>query len=141
MVTIKLPKEKSPDWFVPKLVIKSNTKILTFDDDLTVHQVWRERFDSVNKNIELIRFSNVLELRKFFSVHFADLDDTLFLMDYEILNQNVTGLDLIEDLGIQKQAVLVTSRFEETGIRKRCEIQKVKLIPKSMSAFVPIEIT
>ena len=65
----------------------------------------------------------------------------LFLMDYEISGSTESGLDLIETLGIQKQSILVTSRYEEKNIRERCESLGVRLIPKSMSGFVPIEIT
>jgi hypothetical protein len=38
------------------------------------------------------------------------------------------------------QAILVTSRYEETRIRERCEKLGVRLIPKPMAGFVPIEI-
>ena len=62
-------------------------------------------------------------------------------MDYEIAGASETGLDLIEQLGIQSQSILVTSRYEEPSIRDRCQRLGVSLIPKSMSGFVPIEIT
>ena len=62
-------------------------------------------------------------------------------MDYELICATETGLDLIEELGIQKQSILVTSHYEETEIRSRCEKQGILLIPKSMSGFVPIGIT
>jgi hypothetical protein len=61
-------------------------------------------------------------------------------VDYELLNQNATGLDVIEDLGIGTQAILVTSRYEEDKIRERCDRLGVRLIPKAMAGFVPIEI-
>ena len=61
-------------------------------------------------------------------------------MDYEIYGSKESGLDLIEELGLGAQAVLVTSRFDEAGIRGRCDRLGVKLIPKSMSGFVPIEV-
>ena len=62
-------------------------------------------------------------------------------MDYEIIGSPITGLDLIEELGIQNQSILVTSRYEDFLIQERCEILNVKLIPKSMSPFIPIEIS
>ena len=34
----------------------------------------------------------------------------------------------------------MASRYEEPAIRDRCEKLKIKLIPKSMSGFVPIEV-
>ena len=66
------------------------------------------------------------------------LEKTLFLVDYELLGQNVTGLDLVEGLSIERRSVLVTSRFDEEGIRGRCDKIGLKLIPKGMAGLVPI---
>jgi hypothetical protein len=49
-----------------------------------------------------------------------------------------TGLDLIENLKLNKVGILVTSRFEEENIQSRCQELELSLIPKSMAAFVPI---
>jgi hypothetical protein len=78
------------------------------------------------------------DLKAFYRKNFADLDEALFLMDYEIKNDSETGLDLIEQLGIAQQAILVTSRYEEKAIRQRCNRLQLKLIPKTMCGFVPI---
>ena len=142
-LTLLLPKEEAPDWFVPKIKLKNISKIIVFDDDQSIHQIWKGRFESVQveeTRLELIHFSTPVDLRKYFGQNFAELDDALFLMDYEILDHQNTGLDLIEELGIHSQSILVTSRYEENTIRTRCEKLGVKLIPKSMSGFVPIEV-
>jgi hypothetical protein len=49
-------------------------------------------------------------------------------------------LQIIEELGLGAQSILVTSRYEEAHIREKCERLGVKLIPKAMAGFVPIEI-
>ena len=140
-VTLNLPKQNAPTWFVPKVVLKSESTVVVFDDDQSIHQIWNGRIESrKNSQIKQIHFSSTNELRKYYGKNFADLGDALFLMDYEILNHKETGLDLIEELGIQSQSILVTSRYEEPAIRDRCEKLKIRLIPKSMSGFVPIEI-
>lgn len=61
-------------------------------------------------------------------------------MDYEIIGHKESGLDLIEQFGLQKQSILVTSRYEENEVIQRCEFLGVHLIPKNMSGFVPINI-
>ena len=142
-IKLELPKEEAPKWFVPKIKIKDISKIIVLDDDQSIHQIWKGRFDLIQeaeKRIELSHFSTPVDLRKYFGQYFAELDDALFLIDFEILNHKDTGLDLIEELGIHGQSILVTSRYEESSLRARCEKLGVKLIPKSMSGFVPIEI-
>ena len=143
-ISLNLKKENAPNWFVPKLEINQDTRIIVFDDDQTIHQIWKGRIESVStKEPRLIieHISTTHEFRKFFGRHFAELESAIFLMDYEIAGASETGLDLIEQLGIQSQSILVTSRYEEPSIRDRCQRLGVSLIPKSMSGFVPIEIT
>lgn len=68
------------------------------------------------------------------------ISDSIFLIDYELIGQRFTGLDLIEENKLGDRAILVTSRYEEPQIRKRCEKLGIRLIPKSMTGWVPIEV-
>lgn len=142
-VKVILPIERPPSWFVSKLKLKSNLKIVILDDDQSIHQIWDGRFDTFlksDRSITVEHFSTVDQLRSFYRLSYFDLDDVLFLVDYELNVDTTSGLDVIEQLGIQSQSILVTSRFEERLIRERCDSLGVKLIPKNMSGFVPIEI-
>ncbi len=64
--------------------------------------------------------------------------NVLYLFDYELLGQPSDGLTLISQLQIADCAILVTSRYEEPSIRKRCRELGVRLIPKGLAGFVPI---
>jgi hypothetical protein len=68
-----------------------------------------------------------------------EVEECLFLIDLEIIGQAESGLDLIEQLGIQDLSILITSHFDEHEVRQRCEDLGVRLIPKSMAGFVPIK--
>jgi anti-sigma regulatory factor (Ser/Thr protein kinase) len=139
-ITITLPRKEAPAWFVPELNTSEVSNIVIFDDDASVHQIWKNRLESsYNKSINFHHFSSPSELKQFYRKNFSELDETTFLMDYEISNNSETGLDLIEQLGIAGSAILVTSRYEENQIRERCERLKVKIIPKNMSGFIPIQ--
>lgn len=141
-VIITLPKVPEPSWFVSKLSLKMNQTVIVFDDDQSIHGLWDDKFEKINadKTLKIQHFNNPSDLKKFYRINFADIDEALFLMDYEINGTDETGLDVIETLGVQKQSILITSRYEEKHIRERCEKLGVKLIPKPMSGFVPIEI-
>jgi len=141
-VTITLPRERESAWFVPELVIHPHQSIIVFDDDQSIHQIWKERFDKFisNEKVNLHHFSTPQELKKFYGKNFVELDDVLFLMDFEISGSKDNGLDVIQELGIQRQSILVTSRYEEPEIRHRCDALSIRLIPKNMSGFVPIKI-
>jgi hypothetical protein len=139
-VRVILPKSEPPDWFVPKIKLSGLNKIIVLDDDPSVHEIWRRRFEQKvhSGQIELFNFSSAREFSGFYRQNFADLEDCLFLIDYEISSHGDTGLDVIENLGIQKQSVLVTSYYEDDIIRNRCARIGVKFIPKMMAGFVPV---
>lgn len=140
-VTIEIPAAKSPDWFVQKLFVPNSGKVLILDDDAGIHQIWQSRFEeagSKSSKVSLAHASTPKQADDF--IHQFGTPNTIYLFDYELLGSKVSGLDLIEKYQIQKQAVLVTSRFEEPSVRERCSRMGVKLIPKSMAAIVPIEI-
>lgn len=74
----------------------------------------------------------------------AQLNNTnniIYLIDYQLCQNDKNGLDIIEELHIQNQAILVTGSFDENLVRKRCESLRVKILPKTMISFVPIVIS
>ena len=140
---IRLEKAETPSWFVPKINLNRESTVISFDDDSSVHKIWRTRIDSfgeTSKNIILRSFLDPAGLMDYYRNNFVELENALFLIDYEILGTAHNGLDIIERLGIQASSILVTSRYDQPEIRERCQGLQVKLIPKSMSGFVPIEI-
>lgn len=141
IVTIKLPKTLTPDWFVEKIYFDTKTAFVSLDDDISIHQIWRGRLQSLSilgdTILEHISFTSAQEFLDWYN---STGRRAIFVVDYELLNQSRTGLDVIEELGIAKRSILVTSRYEEKAVRDRCERLGVKLIPKSMAGFVPIEI-
>jgi signal transduction histidine kinase len=136
----------SPNWFLNKICFDTSTQVVSIDDDLSIHQIWKGRFQSTqidNSPINHLTFTSGTDFRNWHTqskkLNTAK-NKMLFLFDYELLNQSSTGLDLIEELGIGEQSILITSRFEEENIKQRCEKLNVKLIPKTMAAYVPIQI-
>jgi len=142
-ITMSFPKAPPPNWFVEKLTLKTNMQLVSLDDDLSIHQIWKGRLQSLNSEsfgISLLSFTSGNEFENYIKTQVNDTVQKIFLVDYELLNQNMTGLDLIEKLDLGAKAILVTSRYEEEHIRSRCAKLGVRLIPKGMAGFVPIEI-
>lgn len=143
-MTISLKQQPAPAWFVDAIKIGSTSSLIVFDDDQTVHHMWDSRFEYIKKMLpefKIHHFKDRDELEKFYGKNFADLDDAIFLMDFEIHDQGISGLDLIEYLGIQGQSVMVTSHYEDETIRQRCLRLGVGIIPKPMAGFVKIKVS
>lgn len=135
-VVIKIPVIPHPRWFLPELVLTEKGSVVVMDDDESIHQTWRARFQALKvaeHGIEVLHFTNPDE----FSV---SRPDHLFLMDYEFVGHAENGIDLIQRLGIASSSVLVTSRYQEILSSSIFEKSCLRLIPKGLAAQVPIRI-
>jgi signal transduction histidine kinase len=142
-VVLLLPKAEAPAWFLSGLRIPPARPVVVLDDDASIHQIWRGRLhDSLefrkNGGV-LLHFSTPPEIRAWGKSHPSQLESALFLLDYELLGQAQTGLDVIRELQIGPRSILVTSRFDEPEIKAACTQLHVKLLPKGLAGFVPIE--
>ena len=135
-IDIYLKLAETPKWFPDQIDLSRKTTIVSLDDDLSIHQIWKNRISNsiVQKQIQS---GEVFE--KLVRENNANTGSTQFLVDYELLNQRKTGLDLIEELGIAHNSILVTSRYDDAEIQKRSELLGLKILPKSLAAFIPIQ--
>lgn len=140
-VTMWLKKQTPPVWFVERLNISRSQTIIALDDDNSVLQVWKQKFSNIihQNQIDLITFSNPEKLREWIRMNEDEKYSAFFLLDYELLGSTCTGLDLIEEFRLNENSILVTSRYEESAIRKRCEALGVKLLPKDMASLMPVQ--
>ncbi|MFA4904714.1 MAG: ATP-binding protein [Desulfobaccales bacterium] len=142
-VVIKLPKAAAPAYFVSELKLTPGLPVVVLDDDPGVHQIWRGRFESARTkehNIEDHHFSEPAPLRAWVKENPGQAGKAVCLFDYELSGFKETGLSLAEELGLCARTILVTSRSEEPRIIAECGRLGVRMIPKSLSDFVPIKI-
>lgn len=140
-VVLTLPRAEAPAWFVPELILSPQQTVVIVDDDVSIHHVWDERFESrllEQHDIHVQHFSSGTEAAQWYQSQ--PPNQPLFLCDYELLGEQTTGLDLIEQLAINDRAILVTSRYEEPVVQERCAKLGVRLIPKGLAGYVPIQI-
>jgi len=138
-VIITLNKESTPDWFVPEIFIDDETSVVVIDDDDSIHRVWDSRYELLEEmHNKLIHFSNSNDVSEFLANKNDINKKFLFLCDYEFLGDKRNGLNIIEENDIAKSSILVTSRYEEKEIREKCKQLGVKLLPKGLAGYVPI---
>lgn len=138
-VYLLLPLANSPAWFAKAIDLTNKKYLVSLDDDISIHQIWAGRLKGLGiEQLEHIKFQSSDTFEKYVNANISKLRQTLFLIDYELLNQPKTGLDIIEKLGLEKYTILVTSRYEEPDIQVRALRLKLPLLPKSLSGFVPI---
>jgi signal transduction histidine kinase len=140
-ITIFLPLSPVPDWFVSSLNFDDKTKIHIVDDDSSIHLLWNQRFH--DRRIKLpdmfFNFTSPEIFEAYIKSQTAGLDNALFLIDYEYVGSSRNGIQIISSNGIADRSILVTSRYDDQSIRAECIKNNIKVIPKSMSGFIPIE--
>lgn len=139
-VRIVLPVTLTPPWFMKKLYLRNNSAIVCLDDCEEIFSIWQARLKEFTKEnkLSLIHFSNVNELIQWHNN--SCNKDKFYLVDYEILNHHINGIDLIKTLKIEQQSLLVTSYFDDARIRRNCEYFNIRAIPKNFSVYMPIEL-
>ncbi|MBF0364198.1 MAG: HAMP domain-containing histidine kinase [Oligoflexia bacterium] len=142
-ITIILPKAETPKWFISKLSLWPSPKqaVVILDDDQGIHHTWDNRLkeNSIDKyEIKVFHLSTPSAFREWVENHKYAYDKILYLSDFELLDFKESGLDLLEELKLNN-AILVTSHYENEKIRDRCDRLGVRLMPKMLAGFVPIE--
>lgn len=128
---LKLPKAPIPPWFCGVLDFSTARTVAILDDDRAMREMWAARLGETKLSVQV--FQTPRELSQWWdALSASDRPATLFLMDYELHGETLTGLDTIESLGVARQSVLVTSHAEREDIQLRCERLGVKILPKDL---------
>ena len=138
-IDICLKITKAPNWFVSQLPIFNEMTIVILDDDETIHRIWRNRFNNVPVVINFVDFYNPEDLISWHK-HTQLIEPILFLMDFELIGYDTTGLDLINLLNIVQNSYLVTSIYDDMLLREQCDKLGLGIIPKKFALTIPINI-
>lgn len=137
-IFINLIKSKKEDWFLDAINVSKDSTIIIVDDEKSIHNLWQYRFGQTAPNSSLITLNNTNELREFYRKKYFLLNKPIFLIDFNFLNQNETGLEVISNLGIAEEAVLVTSMYDKPDVLDGAKKLNLKILPKSMAGVIPI---
>ncbi len=131
---ISLPKSERPESFLKDIDISKYESIIILDDDPSFHEVWLKKLNGCGKAIE--HFYSVDELL----AKYSDLaKSSLLLSDFELMDGNLDGINLILRLHHSQNSILVTARNEESVIQHRCLENGIHLLSKNLVNYVTIK--
>ena len=141
-VRLTLPVAEAPAWFVPRIELETGSHLVVLDDDQSIHRIWSERLSAWTDRgaLKVFHFTSAQELRAWFTKSPDLARQARYLVDFELIGEEETGLALVKALGIQTRTVLVTSRYDEHEVRGPCEKDRIRLIPKGLAVFVPVHV-
>jgi nitrogen-specific signal transduction histidine kinase len=137
-IKILIPAALSPEWFIPEINLENIDQIIILDDDPSIHQVWKGRFDTFGQ-IPRLHLTDGNLASQWIEQKTVKL--CLFLFDYELLHQELSGLSIIKKYNIATQSILVTSRYEDHDVVSQCKDLNLKIVPKELAAIVPLKTT
>lgn len=137
VITIHLPLAPRPPWFAEHVAFTDDSRFFILDDDPSIHQIWETRLHGLN--IDPMRLIHFKTPEEFLSAQLGEFGGhDVFLFDYELMGFSKTGLDVIRELGVPKQCILMTYRFDDEDLRQGVYQQGAHLLPKSLLEFIPV---
>lgn len=132
-VSITFPKTRTPTWITEKITLNHDDLVVIVDDEPYIHEAWECKFRLTAPNLLLKHFEQGAEVIKFLNQLPEEEKQKIFLLtDYELLNQKLNGLDIINKTGI-KRSVLVTSHHNDQEIRDLAMSSNTKILPKELA--------
>ncbi len=140
LVKVVLQEASAPNWFADSLSFEDKSTLVSVDDDLSIHQLWSGRLSQTNlqQKIQHLRFQSAEPFSQYLEKARGEVEKCLFLIDDRLFNQEQAGLELIESLGLESHAVLVTSHHNEPKLQMKALSLGLKILPKTLAGFIPI---
>lgn len=127
-LSLVLPASETPSFFTSEINLSNIDRVIILDDDESIHGIWRKRFRGMGVELEhFYKARNLLDQYNEIPCNY------LLLSDYELLGEELTGIDCINRLHSTHNSVLVTARADEPSIVKSCEQFNIRLLPKSLA--------
>ncbi|MDO8954750.1 MAG: PAS domain-containing sensor histidine kinase [Gammaproteobacteria bacterium] len=142
-VTIKFPRITAPDWIAEEIKLGNNDLVIILDDGTSIHRAWDSHFESIvkkNPDIRLKHFERGNEALAFImNLSPTEKKKVFLLTDYELLKQELNGLNVIEQ-GKINRSILVTSHYANQTVREHATRTGTKILPKQLASEISINI-
>lgn len=135
-VEIRLPITGRHSWYTPRIKLAQGSTVVIVDDQSMIHQLWKLRLDDAGFTGKILFFQNARDLRS--GIGGIPLDGVHFLMDYDLLDPQVNGIDLLKEIPAAASRYLVTGHFDDPNVRAACERERLALIPKTSLHSLPV---
>jgi signal transduction histidine kinase len=137
-IILLFPQEVIPSWYPDVISIEKSSSVVILDDDVSLHNLWRHRLQKIG--LRPFHFFKISDLLEWLSTNSELSSKAIFLVDYELREDSLNGLQILEKIITYKHRYLITSHAEELTIQKQCQSLGIWLIPKSLATEIEIEL-
>lgn len=143
-IILTFPREQAPFWSADAIDLENQDIVVILDDEPSVTTAWQSLFTIALKDkpdIQVKYFNMGQEALDFINHLPATDKDKLFLItDYELINQNLNGLNVVEKSGA-KRSILATSHYSDKDIRNQAIKMGTKILPKRLIPEISINVS
>ncbi len=142
-ITLSFPLAPALDWIADSVELFDHDTVVILDDDSSIQHAWDLRLEKICKVYPQLTIKH-LELGReaidFISGLSPEQKQQVFLLaDYELLKQNLTGLDVIQQTEMQR-AILVTSHYANKRVQQQARAAGIKVLPKQLATEVAVNV-
>jgi len=140
-ITLTFPIGKTADWIAEKIELNKGDIVVILDDDSSIHGAWKSRFEPYELELNIHNFTLGEEAMDFVNSLTPEERDTVFLLsDYELINQELNGLQIIDQLSMHNRSILVTSHYNNQKVCDLATQAGIKILPKQLASEIPIRV-
>jgi PAS domain S-box-containing protein len=141
---LTFPRAQALNWIAETIQLNDDDTVVILDDDSSIHMAWDIRFDVILKkfpHLTIKHFEQGQEAIDFINGHTPDKKQKIFLLaDYELLKQNLDGLEVINKTQISR-SILVTSHYAHKRVQQLATKTATKILPKQLASDIAIKIS
>ncbi|MEI6805085.1 MAG: PAS domain-containing protein [Myxococcaceae bacterium] len=136
-VTLTFPALENSDYIPREIILDCYDIIVIVDDDPSIHEAWDLRFSEISHS-EVKHFTQGRKALEYVMSLPQSLKSHVYLLtDHELLNQDINGIDLINQLNLKK-SILVTSHYLNNDLIAEVKSCGTKMLPKILAENIPL---
>lgn len=140
---LRFPRTQLPHWMIEEIFLNANDTVIILDDDASIHAAWNIRFEPILSQypqMQLKHFEDGEKVLEFIrSLSMEDRNRIFLFSDYELLEQEFNGLQLIAKSQIPR-SILVTSHYSDRLLQENASKMGIKILPKQLASEIHIKI-
>lgn len=136
IVSISLPRVKTPSWFHKKLNLKNVREFILTDDRPVIHTLVKESLEKNVPGIKKYFHHSSEEFENWFQENREKLIGPIFVFDYDLGENTKNGIDLIQEFDLESKSVLLTNYYDDLLVQTKAQNANVRMFPKGLIEYL-----